>query len=139
METTEPTREQLIEAALVNHPEKVANATLHLWQELAPPLISIIGEGGFNPLYTRSLRLVSRRYPWMMPELTKSVLQERFIDLQTCLQQQDATQARLGSLALFTIFLDVLDSLIGEELTSYLLHSAWRKKTTETPAKDFQK
>ncbi|MEC5213526.1 hypothetical protein RCH06_002076 [Polaromonas sp. CG_9.5] len=139
METTEPTRDQLIEAALTHHSETVANATLQLWQQLAPPLISIIGEGGFNPLYTRSLRLVCRRHPWMAPELTKSALQERFTDLQACLQRQDASQALLGSLALFTIFLDVLASLVGEELTSHLLHSAWRKETTETPAKDFQK
>lgn len=139
METTEPTRGQLIESALINHPEPVANATLHLWEQLAPPLILIIGEGGFNPLYMRSLRMVSRQHPWMASEPTKSALQERFTDLQTRLQGQDATQARLGSLALFTIFLDVLDSLIGEELTSYLLHSAWRKKSSDTPAKDFQK
>lgn len=139
METTESTRGQLIEAALINHPESVANATLHLWEQLAPPLISIIGDGGFKPLYTRSLRMASRQHPWMALDCTKSALQECFTDLQACMQRQDATQARLGSLALFTVFLNVLDSLIGEELTTYLLHSAWRKETTETAAKDIQK
>ena len=139
METTEPTRDQLIEAALTIHPETVGDATLHLWEQLAPQLISIIGEGGFKPLYTRSLRLASRQHPWIAPDPTKSVIQERFTDLQACLQRQDAMQARLGSLALFTIFLDVLASLIGEELTTYLLHSAWRQETYETPAKNFQK
>lgn len=140
METTQPTRGQLIEAALITPPETVADATLHLWEQLAPPLISIIGEGGFKPLFTRSLRLAAKVHPWMAQDPAKSLaLQDRFTDLQACLQRQDATQARLGSLALFTIFLDVLASLIGEELTTYLLHSAWRKETSDTPAKDFSK
>ena len=140
METTQPTRGQLIEAALTTHPETVADATLHLWEQLAPTLISIIGEGGFKPLFTRSLRMAAKEHPWMAQDHAKSsVLQERFTALQASLQDQDAAQARLGSLALFTIFLDVLASLIGEELTTYLLHSAWRKETPDTPAKDFSK
>ncbi len=141
MENIEPTpmRGQLIEAALTTHRQTVADATLHLWEQLAPALISIIGEGGFKPLYTRSLRLAVRQHPWMAPDPTKSVIRERFADLQACLQRQDATLARLGSVSLFTIFLDVLASLIGEELTTYLLHSAWRQETSETAAKDFQK
>lgn len=141
MENTDPARGQLIEAALMTpHPQTVADTTLILWEQLAPPLISIIGEGGFKPLYSRSLRLAAKEYPWMPPgPATSSSPQNRFADLQVCLQQQDATQARLGSLALFTIFLDVLASLIGEALTIYLLQSAWRKETSETPAKDFQK
>jgi len=139
METTEPTRGQLNEAALTMLPQTVANTTLHLWEQLAPALISIIGEGGFKPLYMRSLRLAARQHPWMAPDLTKStVIRERFADLQACLQRQDATQARLGSVALFTIFLDLLASLIGEELTTYLLQSAWRQETSAIPAKDFQ-
>lgn len=142
METTEPTpaRGQLIEAALMaSHPQAVADTTLILWERLAPPLISIIGEGGFKPLYTRSLRLAAKQYPWLAPDGTKSGISERFTDLQASLQRQDAAQARLGSVALFTIFLDVLASLIGEALTTYLLHSAWRKETSDTPAKDFSK
>lgn len=140
METTEPTRGQLIEAALTTtHPQTVADTTLHLWEQLAPQLISIIGEGGFKPLYTRSLRLAAKHHPWIAPDLKKSTIQGCFTDLQACLQRQDETQAQLGSLALFVIFLDVLASLIGEELTTYLLHSAWRKETSELPAKDFEK
>ena len=139
METTEPTRGQLIEAAFTSHPETVANATLQLWEQLAPPLVSIIGEDGFKPLYARSLRLAAKQHPWLAPDLTKSAIQDRFTDLQACLSRQDAAEARLGSRALFTIFLDVLASLIGEALTTYLLHSAWRKGTSGTPAKDFQK
>lgn len=137
METTENSRRQLIASALAQHPETVAQTTVLLWRKLAPELISIIGEGGFKPLYARSIRLASRQYPWMAHDVKKPAGQESFAELQACLQGQDGAQARLASLALFTIFLDVLASLIGEELTTHLLHSAWSKETSETPAKDF--
>ncbi len=136
METTENSRRQLIASALTQHPDAVVQTTVRLWRQLAPELISIIGEGGFKPLYARSIRLASRQYPWMAHDATKAAGQDGFAELQACLQGQDASQANLASLALFTVFLDVLASLIGEELTTHLLHSAWSKETSETPAKD---
>ena len=139
MKTTENSRQQLIASALAQHPDAVSQTTVRLWRQLAPELISIIGEGGFKPLYARSIRLASRQYPWMAHDAAKQADQEDFAELQVCLQGQDEAQARLASLALFTIFLDVLASLIGEELTTHLLHSAWSKETSETPAKDLPK
>ncbi|WP_029526056.1 hypothetical protein [Polaromonas glacialis] len=136
MKTTENSRQRLIVSALMQHPDTVAQTTVRLWRQLAPELISIIGEGGFKPLYARSIRLASRQYPWMAHDAAKPADQEGFAELQACLQAQDAALARQASLVLFTIFLDVLASLIGEELTSHLLHSAWPKETSETPAKD---
>lgn len=139
METTENSRRQLIASALTQHPDSVVQTTVRLWRQLAPELISIIGEGGFKPLYARSIRLASRQYPWLAQGAIKPAGQEGFAELQACLQGQDRAQARLASLALFTIFLDVLASLIGEELTTHLLHLAWSKETSETPAKDLPK
>ena len=139
MKTTENSRRQRIASALAQHPDAVAQTTVRLWRQLAPELISIIGEGGFQPLYARSIRLASRQHPWLAHDATKPADQESFAQLQACLQGQDGAQVRLASLALFTIFLDVLASLIGEELTSHLLHSAWSKETSETPAKDLAK
>lgn len=136
MKTTENSRRQLIASALAQHPDTVAQTAVRLWRQLAPELISIIGEGGFKSLYARSILLASRQYPWLAHDATKPAGQESFAELQACLQGQDAPQAGLASLALFTIFLDVLASLIGEELTTHLLHSAWSKETSDTPAKD---
>jgi hypothetical protein len=139
METTENSRRQLIASAVTQHPDGVVQTTVRLWQQLAPELISIIGEGGFKPLYARSIRLASRQYPWLAHDPAPPAGQQGFAELQACLQAQDKVQAKLASLALFSIFLDVLASLIGEELTTHLLHSAWRKETSETPAKDLPK
>ena len=139
METTENPRLQMIEAALTRHPEAVVQTTIRLWEQLAPELILIIGQGGFTPLFARSVRQVCKQHACLAQYVAKPLDKERFTELRNCLQAQDPAQASQTSLDLFAIFLDLLDSLIGEELTTHLLHSAWSKETFETPAKDFFK
>ena len=136
MDSTANSRGQLIASALTQHPDAVAQTSVRLWRELAPELISIIGEGGFKPIYARSVRLACRQYAWMAHDSVQPTGQESFAELQSCLQGRDSAQARLASLDLFNIFLDLLASLIGEELTTHLLHFAWSKETFKTPAKD---
>ena len=129
-------RRQLIEAALRQQPGAVVPTTIRLWQQLAPELISIIGEGGFSPLYSRSVRLAGVQHPWLPKIGMTSAVDLEFRELQASLQAQDADQAGQGSMALFNIFLDLLGSLIGETLTTHLLHSAWSKEMSELPTKD---
>lgn len=117
----------------------MVQSTIRLWELLAPDLISIIGEGGFIPLYARSIRLVCKKHTWLAQYIVRSSDKGRFTELRNGLQAQNPAQASQASLDLFTIFLDLLDSLIGEELTTHLLHSAWDKETTETSAKDLPK
>lgn len=139
METIESPRRRMVEAALTRHPEAVVQTTIRLWEQLAPELISIIGEGGFKPLYARSIRLACKQHAWLAQHVASAWDKERFTELRTGLQAQDPAQASHASLDLFTIFLDLLASLIGEELTTHLLYSAWSKETSETPAKDLPK
>jgi len=124
---------------LSRHPEAVVQTTIRLWEQLAPELILIIGQGGFTPLFARSIRLVSKQHAWLAQYVAKPSDKERFTELRNCLQAQDPAQASQASMDFFAIFLDLLDSLIGEELTTHLLHSAWSKDTFETPAKDLPK
>jgi hypothetical protein len=132
-------RRQMIESALTRHPQAVVSATIGLWETLTPELVSIIGEGGFKPLYSRSVRLACQQYPWMAHDAQTLRAHERFAQLQACLQAQELPLAHKASMALFTIFLDMLASLIGEALTTHLLQSAWSQETVQTPAKDFPK
>ena len=131
--------QELLESALAGLPDAVVPNTIGLWERLAPELISIMGEGGFKPLYARSIRLASKQHEWLLPCAAKPVTGVRFTELAACLQAQDSVDARQASLDLFTIFLDVLASLIGEGLTTHLLRSAWSNKISETPAKDFSR
>ena len=137
MQTREIPRQQTIENALKRQPDAVVQTTIHLWELLAPELISIIGDGGFAPLYARSFRLACKQHAWLAQQGAKPSGKERFTELRNGLQIQSIAQASKASLDLFTIFLDLLASLIGEELTTHLLHSAWSKESSETPAKDF--
>ena len=131
--------QELLESALAGLPDAVVPNTIGLWERLAPELISIMGEGGFKPLYARSIRLASKQHEWLLPCAAKPVTGVRFTELAACLQAQDSVDAQQASLDLFTIFLDVLASLIGEELTTHLLHSVWSNKISKTPARDFSK
>ena len=137
MQTPESHRRQFIKDALQRQPDAVVQTTIHLWELLAPELISIIGDGGFATLYARSLRLTCKQHAWLTQQGPKPSGKERFTELRNGLKIQSSAQASKASLDLFTIFLDLLASLIGEELTTHLLHSAWSKETSETPAKDF--
>ena len=136
MQTPENPRRQMIQDALKRQPDAAVQTIIDLWELLAPELIAIIGEGGFTPLYARSIRLACKQHAWLAQHAARPAGKERFSELRNGLQAQNPAQAIQASLDLFTIFLDVLALLIGEELTTHLLHSAWSNKISETSARD---
>ena len=122
----------------MRHPQAVVQNTIRLWERLAPELISIIGERGFNPLYAKSVRLACMQYPWLGQEATTFAgNNERFVALEERLQAQDIMRAGLASMALFNIFLNELASLIGEGLTTQLLRLTSSQQTSAIPPEDF--
>ena len=137
MTTTDPTLLEIIEAALALHPGPAADTALHLWRKLAPELITIIGDLGFDALYARSIRLARLRHPWIRQDASTRCSDDVFAPLQQSFQAQDAVQASLASLALLTIFFDSLALLIGEALTKHLLCLAWGQQTSDLQGKNF--
>nr|AWD72219.1 hypothetical protein pH6NP1_p022 [Polaromonas sp. H6N] len=138
MKTSASLRRQIMDEALVRHPQAVVQNTIRLWRRLAPELISMIGERSFNPLYARSVRLACMQYPWLAQEATTFAgSNERFAALEERLQAQDIMRAGLGSMALFNIFLNELASLIGEGLTTHLLRLTSSQQTSAIPPEDF--
>jgi hypothetical protein len=109
----------------MQRPEAMLDVTLHLWSQLASELVSIIGEGGFQALYSRSLHLTAKTFPWVAPGLPSHEIDSRFASLKTNLEEQDSKEAGEASIALLGIFIDILGSLIGELLTTSILRSAW--------------
>jgi hypothetical protein len=120
----------------MQRPDAVADVSMHLWGKLADELISIIGEGGFQSLYKRSLHLTSATFPWM--EINPPLLQNgsRFAGLQNCLEGQDSAEAGEASTALLITFIDILALLIGELLTSSILRMAWGDDALDTVVKE---
>ena len=137
MSTTDPPLRQIVEDALARHPGPATDSALRLWRKLAPELITIIGELGFDALYARSIRLARLRHPWIRQDASMLSGDDVFAPLQQSLQAQDQAQAGLASLALFMIFFDKLASLIGEALTKHLLRSAWSQETSDIRGENF--
>ena len=143
MKNIQHSRCQTVEEALMRHPQEVLETSTRLWGQLAPELISIIGEDGFRLLYVRSVRLTSAQYPCLADAAVITLAapitlnNDWFMPLHTSLHAMTLDQARQASAALFNTFLNLLASLIGEALTTHLLHSAWSHETSDIPAKDF--
>ena len=125
MPTSDIRRQQLIEAAMANGANDVADVAIQRWQHLASQLISIIGEGGFNALYIRSVYLTQATHPWIVLDEASHGGDFRFINLKNSLKGQSATEASEASFMLILTFTNILASLIGEALTTSILSSAW--------------
>ena len=100
-------------------------SSIQLWRPLASKLVSIIGEGGFNSLYARSLYLTHAPFPWLAPGDTSRFADFRLPDLKISLDGQSATEANKASHMLLLTFTNILASLIGEPLMTNILSSAW--------------
>ena len=105
--------------------DATVDVTIDLWQRLASELISIIGEGGFESLFSRSVQLTSATYPWMAPVHARARTESQFPDLKASLSGREFTEASEASISLLVTFCDVLAVLIGDTLTNTILSSAW--------------
>jgi len=125
MPTSDIRREQLIQTAMARGDGEVADTVIQLWQSLASQLISIIGEGGFNALYARSIYLTREAFPWLVSGDALCAANVQFTDLKINLEGQNAIEAHKASHMLILTFTNILASLIGEPLTIGILNSAW--------------
>lgn len=125
-------RDQLIQGAIAKGNGEIADVSILLWQPLTSQLVSIMGEGGFSSLYSRSLYLTNTTYPWLAPSDSPQFAKSRFANLKTILEKQSVGDATQGSCALFITFTDILASLIGEQLTIDILRSAWIDDASDT-------
>jgi hypothetical protein len=125
MATSDVLRKQLIETAMANGTGGAADTAILLWQPLASELIAIIGEGGFNTLYARSIYLTQAAFPWLGAGDGSQVAVFRLTDLKNSFDGQSDNEANQASQMLLLTFTDILASLIGESLTAGILSSAW--------------
>lgn len=125
METSNVLRYQLIESLLAHHTEKVADAAIVLWEQMAAQIISIIGVAGFDSLYARSVLLCQPKFPWLGAKAVASSGIHRFAELRTNFEGQWPAQAVAANSLLLITFTDILATLIGEQLTTRILRSAW--------------
>ena len=138
MATSELLRHQKISSLMAQHPEKIADAAIDLWEQMATQIISIVGEGGFNSLYMRSVFLARARFPWLTVAVPSPQRDHLFAQLKTSLAGQTPEQASAANSLLLITFTDILASLIGEVLTTSILGSAWGNDISDTANKEFK-
>jgi hypothetical protein len=117
---TNDERHQMIRHSVMRRPDAIADGSIDLWRRLCTELSAIIGDRGFQTLYARSIHLLRPQYPWL-----EEGSDPAFEQLRTSLGQQEAALAGAASTALLNLFTDTLIVLIGEPLTTAILHAAW--------------
>lgn len=132
-------RNQMIRKAVLQRPQAIPDATVRLWQCLASELIAIIGDGGFQSLYARSVYLNIASFSWLTPVHPAQGSDARFAGLQKDLEGQEVSQAGEASITLLITFIDILAVLIGDLLTASILHAAWGDDATDIAVKELQK
>lgn len=138
METRDLPRHQLIERLMAQHPEKVADAAIDLWEQMATQIISIVGEDGFNSLYARSVFLAQPTFPWLTTNSPSQQTDQGFAELKNRLEGQTPSQAREANSLLLLTFTGILAALIGEPLTTRILCSAWGDDVSTSTSKEFK-
>lgn len=125
MKTSYALRHQLINSLIAQRNGKNADGAIGLWEQMADQITSIVGAGGFNSLYARSVFLARSNFPWLASGALPPQSGERFAGLKTSLEKQTPAQAGEANILLLITFTDILSSIIGEELTISILRSAW--------------
>ncbi len=137
METNCLLRHNIIKDRIAMNPEKVVDVAIKLWEQMATEIILIVGESGFNSLYSRSIFLTQSTFPWVGTSL-KSLTDQRFAELKMDFEGQTPAQASEANCLLLITFTDILASLIGEQLTTTILSSAWGNNASGKISKEFQ-
>lgn len=138
METGNLLRHRVIKDLTAQYTDdKVADASIELWEQMASQIILIVGEGGFNSLYTRSLFLTRSAFPWL-PADSPTQTGQPFAELKISFEGQPPLQASQANSQLLITFTDILASLIGEHLTIRILCSAWGNDALDKFGKEFK-
>lgn len=139
MSITDNYREKIRSALLrragdVPDASAVAEATISTWHLVAAQLMPVIGAGGVDVLFSRSLYLTSASFPCLtIPEDHQDTI-ALLANLKEHLAVCEPDIAAEASNTLLGTFVELLMSLIGESLVKRLLISVW-----EPPSPTFER
>jgi hypothetical protein len=101
----------------------IALAARRLCERFAQQLTPIIGDAGVSAICSRSLHLAQRQFPSLVS--VPAQVDGAFARVQESLQGLEPAVASDAAVAVLTTVSNLLDSLIGEGLTTRLLRGAW--------------
>lgn len=131
-------RHSTIRDRIAMNPEEAVNAAIKLWEQMATEIVSIVGEIGFNSLYSRSLSLTQATFPWVAASSKLPLADQRFPELKVDFERQPPDIVSAANCLLLITFTDILASLIGEQLTTTILSSAWDNNAPAKTSKEFE-
>ncbi|MEO8332385.1 MAG: hypothetical protein ABI479_08115 [Gallionella sp.] len=136
MDTKNQLRHQIIKSLPLPHTENISDAAVLLWEQMATQIISIVGEGGFNSLYARSVVFARSAFPWLEFGSLSPQSDNRFAELKMCLERQPPAQVREANVLMLIAFTDILAALIGEHLTTSILLLSWGRDAADRVNKE---
>jgi hypothetical protein len=93
--------------------------------KLRPPLVTLMGNGGFQAVLSRALALAKVEVPWLRTvHLKPDGSLERLGELEA---RVDPKQNAEGRVVLLAQLLGLLVAFVGEDLTLRLLREVWPK------------
>ena len=104
--------------------DSVASAAVTVYRQLLDSLSPLLGELGSAALLRRSLRLTETAFP-CYTEVRRAESDGLLQAVGVCLRRQSPDIASEASVALLATYLELLATLIGEQLTRQLLQEAW--------------
>ncbi|MEQ1599229.1 MAG: hypothetical protein ABL880_07675 [Methylotenera sp.] len=131
-------RRYIVETLTAKDNDKVADSAIILWQQIATNISSIVGESGFHSLYIRSIFLGSSKFPWLASYNPKSEIGNQFAELKICFEKQPTAHIKEANKHLLITLTDILASLVGEPITTYILCMAWGDVAPDIVTKEFQ-
>ena len=102
-------------------PVRPADRIVSAWVGIDSVMRQILGKGGFNALFFRSIEVTGLSYPWLVAHSHDGQSVVNFTDLRAMLLRQDAILFATASDALLLYFFNMVVDLIGLSLTERLL------------------
>lgn len=106
-------------------PGTLGDVTRQLWDQLSQRLVVLIGQDGFTALFDRSLHLASASFPWLASSDASTDKLSRLEALNGALHIRGPDDSKHAVVLLLSTFVDLLCTLIGQNLTMNILRTAW--------------
>ena len=110
----------------------IAEATLNTWRQVTDRLAPVIGARGVDALFSRSLHVTSKTFPWLAMAGNDGNSAALLAGLKLRLAGQETAAAAQASYSLLVNFTELLATLIGASLTERLLAPVWRPPSPES-------
>ena len=123
-------------ASLSKNPEHIIELVIASWKEIYRVLRPIIGKGGIDALFHRSIEITAQDYPWLAVASTDAQSAMDIDVLHQVLLKEDASHFAGASDILLLHFYYLLTNLIGLSLTDRLLRPVLDPLLNGTAIKD---